>query len=389
MTIENNFLVFANSSGADVEAQSSWVSDPAVASGFSTGQASSSKCNKAWRQGTIGTSLLAQYINKILSVDTIDDGTTSTLLSNLATSIRTNTLAVDVSSVVNVFNVNIEPAPISLVNGYVISFVPGITNTTSASLNLNGLGALPVVSAGGPLSGGELTAGNAFQLIYLTSINSWLLLNYQTTAITKPIGDSTSAIATTRFIQQAGFAPIASPALTGTPTSPTAPTGTDTTQIASTAFVKNAMDALIPSGSKLLFFNPTAPTGWTQVIDGSANNRMIRVVSVTGGTTGSGGTGGGGFGGTNDPIILTGAQVPQHIHTASSTVNDPGHSHQYAHAYSPQPQTGSTTQCLTSTYNDNTSTSTTGITVNTTVNSNSGPTSWTPQYLNAILCSRN
>lgn len=39
-------------------------------------------------------------------------------------------------------------------------------------------------------------------------------------------------------------APIASPALTGTPTAPTAPAGTNTTQIATTAYVQNSLDNL-------------------------------------------------------------------------------------------------------------------------------------------------
>lgn len=39
-------------------------------------------------------------------------------------------------------------------------------------------------------------------------------------------------------------APVASPALTGTPTAPTAAPGTNTTQLATTAFVKNAVDSL-------------------------------------------------------------------------------------------------------------------------------------------------
>ena len=42
-------------------------------------------------------------------------------------------------------------------------------------------------------------------------------------------------------------APLASPALTGTPTAPTASAGTNTTQIATTAFVKTAVDNLIAS----------------------------------------------------------------------------------------------------------------------------------------------
>ena len=41
------------------------------------------------------------------------------------------------------------------------------------------------------------------------------------------------------------YAPLASPALTGTPTAPTASAGTNTTQIATTAFVKTAVDNVI------------------------------------------------------------------------------------------------------------------------------------------------
>ena len=41
------------------------------------------------------------------------------------------------------------------------------------------------------------------------------------------------------------YAPLASPALTGTPTAPTATAGTNTTQIATTAFVKTAVDNVI------------------------------------------------------------------------------------------------------------------------------------------------
>lgn len=43
------------------------------------------------------------------------------------------------------------------------------------------------------------------------------------------------------------LAPLASPALTGTPTAPTAAPGTNTTQLATTAFVKAAIDLLVAS----------------------------------------------------------------------------------------------------------------------------------------------
>ena len=43
----------------------------------------------------------------------------------------------------------------------------------------------------------------------------------------------------------AAYAPLASPALTGTPTAPTAASGTNTTQLATTAFVQSAVSGAI------------------------------------------------------------------------------------------------------------------------------------------------
>jgi hypothetical protein len=68
--------------------------------------------------------------------------------------------------------------------------------------------------------------------------------------------------------------------LTGTPVAPTATAGTNTTQIATTAFVT----AIIPAGSVMLFYQASAPSGWTQVT--TQNNKALRVVSGTGGVAG-------------------------------------------------------------------------------------------------------
>jgi hypothetical protein len=48
----------------------------------------------------------------------------------------------------------------------------------------------------------------------------------------------------------ATYAPLNSPALTGTPTAPTATAGSDTTQIATTAYVKNEVDSKLSSTYK-------------------------------------------------------------------------------------------------------------------------------------------
>jgi hypothetical protein len=54
-------------------------------------------------------------------------------------------------------------------------------------------------------------------------------------------------------------APVASPAFTGTPTSPTASYGTNTTQIATTAFVQAALQAVFPVGSIYISTTSTNP----------------------------------------------------------------------------------------------------------------------------------
>ena len=65
-------------------------------------------------------------------------------------------------------------------------------------------------------------------------------------------------------ILAASYAPLASPALTGTPTAPTATTGTNTTQIATTAFVQSQLSSTLSSyallNSPALTGTPTAPT---------------------------------------------------------------------------------------------------------------------------------
>ena len=136
-----------------------------------------------------------------------------------------------------------------------------------------------------------------------------------------------------------------SPALTGTPTAPTATAGTNTTQIATTAFVQTAVSgglgtlgtmayqnansvnitggtigasvtwAAMPAGTRVMFAQASAPTGWTQVTDDSANNRMLRVVN----------TSGAGTGGSASPILMN--VVPSHTHTYTTGTESAGHTH--------------------------------------------------------------
>lgn len=80
-------------------------------------------------------------------------------------------------------------------------------------------------------------------------------------------------------------APIASPALTGTPTSPTAPVGTNTTQIATTAFA-TAGDALAsPPGMVAHFARISAPDGWLKANGASVSRTTYAALFGAIGTT--------------------------------------------------------------------------------------------------------
>jgi hypothetical protein len=68
-------------------------------------------------------------------------------------------------------------------------------------------------------------------------------------------------------------------------------------------------------GTKTIFFQAAAPTGWVQDTTATADNRAIRIVK----------TAGGGTGGSHDPILMN--VVPAHTHTATTGNNSVGHTH--------------------------------------------------------------
>jgi hypothetical protein len=120
--------------------------------------------------------------------------------------------------------------------------------------------------------------------------------------------------------------------------------------LADQAATKHYVDALLPSGTTLLFYQSAAPTGWTQVT--SLNDYALRLVSGTGGSTGGSVAFSSAFvsqavtgsisintiSATSGSTTLTTAQIPSHTHnwggtgsgtTANGTANiqDPGHTH--------------------------------------------------------------
>ena len=159
-------------------------------------------------------------------------------------------------------------------------------------------------------------------------------------------------------------ADLASPTFTGTPTLPTGTiavtqsSANSSTAVATTAFVQAAFALLYPVGS--IYTNATVSTNpatllgfgtWTAfgagrvMVGFDSGNALFDVAEETGGSA--------------DAI------VPSHTHTATSTVTDPGHFHVLQ--YSSGLLGSGTNGGLKQTASSNTDTAVTGVTVATTI----------------------
>ena len=160
-------------------------------------------------------------------------------------------------------------------------------------------------------------------------------------------------------------ADLVSPTFTGTPAAPTASAGTNSTQLATTAYADAAVAAaklaLYPVGSIYINAtnanNPSTYLGFgTWVAFGEG---LVMIGTGAGFTAGA-------TGGSADAIVVS------HTHTATTTITDSGHTHQFTHGLE---DTGGGGQGFTW-YNiggeggnvtETTTSSTTGITAATTV----------------------
>jgi hypothetical protein len=118
--------------------------------------------------------------------------------------------------------------------------------------------------------------------------------NIPVTGRTPPVGDNSNNFATTAFVVTS-FAPLASPALTGTPTAPTATLGTNTTQIATTAFVDlayrlNRVLMITASGT----YTPTvgARALYVECVGGGGEGGQATATTANASVGGGGGAGG-------------------------------------------------------------------------------------------------
>lgn len=168
---DNEFLPFAAAAGSNVADQDQWRSLPDRLTGFTRGTARSPYVNKAIRQGAAMAAALGLFAASRGPLSALDNGDIGGLELSLASAFaqldHLCSYAGDLGTVNNVV-LNLVPAPGTYLDGMVVKFVPGSTNTDQSALNLNGMGNRPLLRRdASPLQPGDLLQGSPQQAIYL------------------------------------------------------------------------------------------------------------------------------------------------------------------------------------------------------------------------------
>lgn len=138
---------------------------------------------------------IGQIWNVLLSAGITPD---ATKLLQLSQAIQSGRLLYAVAGgTANALTATLAPVPASLVDGMMINVKVATTNTGAATLNVNALGASPILSLRGtPVAAGDLLAGTVVTLIRNGS--NWCMVNVESSAYRRRLNaDTTFYVATT------------------------------------------------------------------------------------------------------------------------------------------------------------------------------------------------
>lgn len=245
----------------------------------------------------------------------------------------------------NAYSLTANSSFTALADGLIVGFKASATNTGAATLDVNALGSKAIrrigASADVALATGTIVSGQKYLAIYDSAANAaagaWMLLGAVPETLpnsTKFVGSSGSAGGQLRLEKPASGSSLAADAVIdlfansvrlfeGGGTARGASIDLTACAAGVGSVLYHSGNRELPLGTKMLFFQAAAPTGWTQT---THNNAALRVTSGAGGGTG------GSVGFTTlfartatDAHTLTTAEMPSHYHTAG--VTDPGHDH--------------------------------------------------------------
>ncbi|MFL9987235.1 hypothetical protein [Paraburkholderia sediminicola] len=171
----NDFLPFAIGGGANVLTQAQYAALTSILSGgYQAGVAVSAQMNKTWRQSSIMSAVLAQFIVDQSGQNAVDDGTTATLEANLIAAIRsatkTGVILTDTGAANAYTAVNVPPLLVGTwVDGVTQQVKIAHANTAASTYAPDGLTAIPIYGLGlQPLQGGELALNGTAVLMRAT-----------------------------------------------------------------------------------------------------------------------------------------------------------------------------------------------------------------------------
>lgn len=140
------------------------------------------------------------------------------------------------------------------INDFESISLTGVPTTTTAAVNTNTTQVastafvLGQAATAAPAALGTAAVGNSTRFARENHVHAMPTLDALANTAISSVGagellrwNGTAWVNAT--LAEAGIAPVASPALTGTPTAPTAASGTNTTQVATTAFVQSAVSS--------------------------------------------------------------------------------------------------------------------------------------------------
>ncbi|HAU75915.1 MAG TPA: hypothetical protein DCW88_10400 [Agrobacterium sp.] len=164
----NQYLPFGTAGGANVLSPTDYNALPARLSGFTAGTAFSVQLNTVWRQSSVVSAMVGEFITDYGGLDALDDGSVDNLETAFVRTMQKQPWLYAVAAgTANALTAALSPAPQSITAGMVIRLKISTGNTDVATLNLNGLGAAPIQTKfGAPLARGALTAGSVATLIF-------------------------------------------------------------------------------------------------------------------------------------------------------------------------------------------------------------------------------
>lgn len=140
--MSNNFLPFGVAGGANVIDQATFAALPARLQGFVAGVALSAQLNKVWRQSSVMSAMIGEFIQDYGGLDALDDGDIDKLEREFVRSIQAGKYAFAIATgTANAWAIAPDPAIAAYTLGRSLKIRAPATNTsTTVNANISTLG---------------------------------------------------------------------------------------------------------------------------------------------------------------------------------------------------------------------------------------------------------